>query len=64
MDERFWCPDCESIQAADGMHDCDPCYCECDDTPLGTCAPEWDGVWASLHCRECCTVKECFKLLR
>lgn len=27
-DEQYWCPMCESIQIADGMHDCREVWCQ------------------------------------
>jgi hypothetical protein len=38
--------------------------CEHDDTPLGTCADDWNGQWGSLHCLECCGHKDRFVLMR
>jgi len=43
-------------------HGC--CDCDHDDVNLGTCADEWNGDWASLHCLECCGHKDRFVLMR
>lgn len=45
MDERFWCPLCESVQAADGLHDCRRCdvrgdVCWTHMQPVSLC--EWE----------------------